>query len=116
MVNISGDDFYMKIFKKIIILYILANLITLPGCKPTKTGDNSIASITVSTTAETTEISKTEPITQKADYIVNTNTGKFHYPDCPSVDQMIDSNKLYYSGNKEDLLEYGYTPCGRCKP
>lgn len=70
----------------------------------------------VTTVISTTEIPETEAIMQKTDYIVNTNTGKFHYPDCPSVDQMVETNKLYYSGNKEDLLKYGYTPCGRCKP
>jgi len=106
----------MKIFRKILILCIVANLITLSGCKPTKTDDNSIASITVSTMAETTEITETVPDTQKINYIVNISTGKFHYPDCPSVDQMVEPNKLYYSGNKENLLEYGYSPCGRCKP
>ncbi len=116
MVNISGDDFYMRVFRKVLTLYILAILITLSGCKPTKTDNNSIASITVSTTAETTEITETVPDVQKINYIVNTNTGKFHYPDCPIVDQMIEPNKLYYSGNKENLLEYGYTPCGRCNP
>ncbi len=105
----------MKIFRKILTLCIIANLITMSGCKPVA-DNNSIASITVLTTAETIEISETETIMQKTDYIVNTNTGKFHYPDCPSVDQMMETNKLYYSGNKEDLLEYGYTPCGRCNP
>ncbi|MCM1316532.1 MAG: hypothetical protein NC244_14310 [Alistipes senegalensis] len=105
----------MIIFRKILILCIVVNLITMSGCKPT-TDSHSITSISVSTTARTTEIKETIPTTQEINYIVNTSTGKFHYPDCSSVDQMIESNKLYYSGNKEDLLEYGYSPCGRCKP
>ena len=103
-------------YRKILIWCIVADLITLSGCKPTETDSNSITSISVSTTARTTEIKETIPTTQEINYIVNTRTGKFHYPHCSSVDQMIESNKLYYSGNKEDLLEYGYSPCGRCKP
>ncbi len=102
-------------YRKILIWCIVADLITLSGCKPT-TDSNSITLISVSTTARTTEIKETIPTTQEINYIVNTSTGKFHYPDCPSVDQMIESNKLYYSGNKEDLFEYGYSSCGRCNP
>ena len=37
------------------------------------------------------------------DYIVNTNTRKFHYPDCRSVKQMKESNKWYYSAQNPIL-------------
>lgn len=50
------------------------------------------------------------------DYILNTNTGKFHKPGCSSVDQMKESNKLPYTGLREDVIAQGYSPCGRCKP
>ncbi len=105
--------FYMKIFKKILTLCIVTNLILLSSCKPTKTDNNLIVSISVSTITEIPEI---ETATQSPDYIANTNTDKFHRSYCPSVDLMNEENKLYYSGNKEDLLEYGYFPCGRCNP
>ena len=39
----------------------------------------------------------TEPVTiaetAGIDYIINLNTGKFHYSDCPSVNQMAEHNK-----------------------
>ena len=50
------------------------------------------------------------------DYILNTNTGKFHKPSCSSVDQMKESNKQPYTGLREDVIAQGYSPCGRCKP
>lgn len=50
------------------------------------------------------------------DYIVNTNTGKFHYPSCRSVKQMKESNKMYYTGTRDDLISRGYDPCGNCHP
>lgn len=50
------------------------------------------------------------------DYIVNTNTDKFHYPDCRSVKQMKESNKWYYTGTRDDLVAQGYDPCGNCHP
>ena len=70
--------------------------------------------VTPSTTPE-----ETEPIEQPAsdvDYILNTNTKKFHYPSCSSVDDMKDKNKQEYSGSRDDLIAQGYSPCGRCKP
>lgn len=47
-------------------------------------------------------------------YIINTNTGRFHYPQCSSVGQMNDSNKEEYTGSRDDLIAQGYSPCKRC--
>ena len=62
-----------------------------------------------------------EPVVEKAtptgtDYILNTNTYKFHYPSCSSVKQMKDKNKAYYTGTREECISMGYDPCGRCEP
>lgn len=53
---------------------------------------------------------------QNAEYILNTNTKKFHYPTCSSVRQMSDANKQEYVGTREELIANGYDPCGRCHP
>lgn len=42
--------------------------------------------------------------TESIDYIINRNTGKFHYPDCPSVDLMAEYNKKEYTGDRDDLI------------
>lgn len=60
------------------------------------------------------DINHAEP--PAADYVLNTNTGKFHYPDCSSVQEMAEHNKLYYSGSREDVIAMGYVPCKRCNP
>lgn len=49
-------------------------------------------------------------------YILNTNTKKFHYPDCSSVDQMKEKNKEPFYGTRDEAIAQGYSPCGRCKP
>lgn len=49
-------------------------------------------------------------------YIVNTNTGKFHYPDCGSVRQMADHNKMEFTGSRDQLIAMGYSPCQNCNP
>lgn len=53
---------------------------------------------------------------QAISYIVNTNTGKFHYPDCSSVFDMKESNKWAFTGTRDELIAMGYSPCGRCHP
>lgn len=49
-------------------------------------------------------------------YIVNTNTGKFHYPSCSSVQDMSERNKLKVTVSRDELIKQGYSPCGNCEP
>ena len=49
-------------------------------------------------------------------YVLNTNTKKFHYPSCPSVDQMKSKNKKVVTEKREKIMRDGYTPCKRCNP
>lgn len=68
------------------------------------------------TTTVTTQPPKQDTQSGGTDYILNTNTKKFHYPSCSSVDSMKESNKGYYTGSRDDLIAQGYSPCGRCHP
>lgn len=54
--------------------------------------------------------------TGQSTYILNTNTMKFHYGYCSSVNQIKDSNKREYTGSRNDLISQGYEPCKRCNP
>ena len=49
-------------------------------------------------------------------YVCNTNTKKFHYPDCKSVNQIKEENRLYTDQSRDDLIAQGYEPCGNCRP
>ena len=49
-------------------------------------------------------------------YVINTNSGKFHFPTCSSVADMSPGNRQDYIGDRQELLDQGYTPCGICKP
>ena len=62
-----------------------------------------------------------EPVTEEQKpieqyYIINTNTGKFHYPTCRSIKRMKDKNKLEFTGTRDDVLARGYSPCMICNP
>lgn len=52
----------------------------------------------------------------KSNYILNINTHKFHYPDCPGVKRMKDENKQKFKGSRADAISKGYEPCGICNP
>ncbi len=49
-------------------------------------------------------------------YIANKNSMVFHLPNCPSIPQMKESNKVFLTGTREDAIAQGYSPCGNCKP
>ena len=58
----------------------------------------------------------TEDNEKTLNYVLNTNTHKFHKENCESVRDIAGSNKEVYTGNREDLINMGYDPCKRCKP
>ena len=74
------------------------------------------------TNATTTKSTVTEEVTTKAEekeelaYILNINSMKFHATSCRHVESIKEENKKEFTGNREDLIKDGYTPCGTCKP
>ncbi|MBR4182550.1 MAG: DNA/RNA non-specific endonuclease [Lachnospiraceae bacterium] len=49
-------------------------------------------------------------------YVLNTNSLKFHKPECDSVGDMKPKNTEFFSGTREEAMKMGYDPCGRCNP
>ena len=49
-------------------------------------------------------------------YILNKNSKKFHYPSCSSSGDISEDNRAEYTGSRQDLIDQGYEPCGRCHP
>ena len=69
------------------------------------------------TEAPTTAAPETEPPTKEArDYVVNTHTGKFHYPSCSSVSKIKSYNRSDRHCTRDELIAAGYEPCGQCHP
>ena len=46
-------------------------------------------------------------------YIGHVDSKKFHSPDCSSLP--AQENRIYFT-SREEAIEKGYDPCGRCKP
>jgi hypothetical protein len=49
-------------------------------------------------------------------YIVNTNTKKFHLPDCSSAVSMSEKNRAEMTATVAELTDLWYEPCSRCHP
>ena len=50
------------------------------------------------------------------EYVLNTNSKKFHLPSCSSVDQMSPKNREDVEDTRENLIAKGCDPCKRCNP
>ena len=77
------------------------------------TGESMLAADSSSSTNKTPNNN-----TNKSDenYVLNTNSHKFHTPECSGVSKIKASNKQNYTGSREKLIDEGYEPCKTCNP
>lgn len=52
----------------------------------------------------------------KKEYVLNTNTKKFHAPSCSSVGETLPKNRKKVKEDRNKLIEEGYEACQRCNP
>ena len=65
---------------------------------------------------QTSSSNKNQNEAQRQQYVLNTNSKKFHYPSCSAVKKMSEDNKEKYSGVRGDLIKKGYEACKICNP
>ena len=80
------------------------------------TGNSTIAA-TVPIAPNITEpvITSTSTIGE-GDYILHTNSKKFHLPTCGDASRISAKNKSIFTGTREELINQGYDPCKKCNP
>ncbi len=49
-------------------------------------------------------------------YILNNNTMRFHRTDCKGARDILEHNREWFYGSREEAIEEGYVPCGMCQP
>lgn len=86
----------------------------LPTQKPTASPTPSPTTRPTATPAQRPTATPTPKAAQT--YIINTKTGKFHKPSCSSVKNMSENNKREFKGNRDQLIQQNYDPCGICHP
>lgn len=80
----------------------------------TDSGNEKTADISAADDSDAENGEDQEPKEQT--YILNKNTKKFHKPECSSVDDIKAKNKSGFTGTREELIEDGFDPCGKCRP
>ena len=78
----------------------------------TEPPSNAVSVSTAATTQPPTE----QETTSAGTYVLNTNTKRFHYPDCPSITDIKEKNKQVFVGSRDEVVAQGYLPCQRCNP
>ena len=91
-----------------------ADTLASVGPNSTQSGGNTGTTQPEQTVTPSQEEPTNAPV--GTDYILNTNTHKFHYPGCSSVKQMAEKNKQSFTGTRDEVIAMGYDPCGRCHP
>ena len=81
-----------------------------------KATDEEAAAQSASTSTSTATASGQQSQATEKTYVLNTNTMKYHTPDCSSVADIKENNRQEYNGTAAELRQQGYEPCGRCHP
>ncbi|MBR6530859.1 MAG: DNA/RNA non-specific endonuclease [Clostridia bacterium] len=53
---------------------------------------------------------------ERRSYVLNTSSKKFHLPSCSGATSISEENRKEETGEREELIRRGYTPCGSCNP
>lgn len=56
------------------------------------------------------------PLDYLESFVLNSNSRRFHSPDCDGIPDISERNRENYYGTRQALLDEGYEPCGRCDP
>ena len=93
---------------------VSSNIDIVQSLSSSNTNVQSFAIIPPTKTEKHTATPK--PSEEAKQYVLNKNTKKFHKPSCSSVNQMKNKNKLVVTKARQEIIDDGYDPCGRCHP
>lgn len=94
-----------------------ADEVATAGSWSTLAPANAAALAPISTAAASDQANSTADDTPATvTYVVNKNTGKFHYPSCSSVPKIKAKNRMDSNQTRDELIAQGYVPCKNCNP
>lgn len=50
------------------------------------------------------------------EYVLNTNSMKFHLPECSGTASISENNRLLSESDRDEIIKKGYSPCKICNP
>lgn len=118
--------FYKRWYFWLLLLLIIGSCTstgdkTTPAAASTHVPRPTFTAVAAATTAPSAApaVSATpapSPTPRVDDYILNTNTRKFHETYCSKADNIKSGNRAEFTGTREDLIQRGYEPCAVCNP
>ncbi len=108
----SSDSKVATVNKNGKVTAVKAGTVTITA--KTSNGLKATCKVTVKAKLDTTVTNSTSA--GNVTYVLNTNTKKFHLPNCSSVRDMKDKNKKEVSCSRDEVIDMGYVPCKRCEP
>ena len=98
--------------KRTLLMILAAAMLFTPGCagRPAS-AEEAPAPDRAAPAADPTPTPAPE-----RDYVINTNTGKFHIPSCSSVKDIKPANRSDVHMTRDAVIAQGWQPCGKCKP
>lgn len=91
--------------------------VTNTSIQQNETNTDEQSTITqVESTTETQSSSKSTTVSTENTYVLNTSTKKFHKQKCNEVKKIKDENLSYFTGNRSEIIQQGYSACKKCNP
>ncbi len=80
--------------------------------------DGTVASEETATSTDSSNVTDSSASSNATSgtYVLNTNSKKFHKPDCQYVEKMSPQNRQDYTGDRQAVIDQGYSPCKWCNP
>ena len=118
--------FYKRWYFWVLLLLVIGSCTstgdkTTPAAASTHVPRPTFTAVAAATTAPSAApaVSATpapSPTPRVDDYILNTNTRKFHETYCSKANNIKSGNRAEFTGTREELIQRGYEPCAVCNP
>jgi DNA-entry nuclease len=92
--------------------YLTGESVLAAAQETTQATEASVQTTVEQTTAQVEQEQNVAVATK--DFVLNTNTKKYHEPWCGHINKMSDKNRQDYNGTAEELASWGYVPCKVC--
>ena len=85
---------------------------TTKTLETTKKAETTVQATTEQTTSQPTQVPNIVVTTK--DFVLNTNSKKYHTPSCRYSNEISPQNRQEYNGTTDELESWGYVPCKVC--
>lgn len=99
-------------------IFLICCVLILTGCAKEENQPDVIITTQYENYSVSTNKNSTEIVSEEVgkNYILNTNSLKFHTEGCFSAEKILDENREEVYMKRQEIIDMGYTGCGNCNP